>query len=352
LVDSFADEDLTNAQMINAREIVRRLHPERFAVTMFFLRTPSPQIANRPNTRLIQLPPRLQTISILKQFVLGDQDIVFYLKPSPASRGFLQLRSMGYKRCDIVATVESQSDWRDDTTTPQTRRMVEKTIFRCRHLFSNSPLVQQSLSAHYGLSSEVVRTGVDTEFFQPNWNRAPNPKPRVLFVGALRNFKGPQFVLDAAGRYPQAEFVLVGDGVLRKQLEARSQSLPNVQMLGSLGRSAIREEFARADIFLFPSRWEGSPRVLMEAACCGLPVVARKEYRPESVIDGHTGFLAADDHEMMVRLQQLLGDSNLRRSMGECGRAHMAGFSWDGITRQWEDIFARLAQERWKGVRP
>ena len=87
----------------------------------------------------------------------------------------------------------------------------------------------------------------------------------------------------------------------------------------------------------------------MEAAASGLPVLARKDYEPESVMDGTTGFLAGDDHEMMLSLGRLLADRNLRRKFGEFGRTHVARFSWDVITRQWETIFSRLAAAQRKG---
>jgi glycosyltransferase involved in cell wall biosynthesis len=346
LVDSFADEAFTNAQMINAREIVSRLDSDRFSVTMFVRGNPAPQILARPNTRLIQLPWRLQTIPLLAQFVFGRQDILFYLKASPASRWYLKIRSIQPRHCTIVGTIESQMDWRDETISPEAIRLFEETILRCDFLFSNSAMVQRSLEANYRLHSEVIPTGVDNEFFSPDWNRAPNPRPRVLFVGALRVFKGPQVVLNAAQRFPHADFSLVGDGVMGQELRERAKALANVTMRGTLGRAAIREEFRRADIFLFPSRWEGSPRVLMEAAASGLPVIARKDYEPESVIDGATGFLVSNDDQMITRLAQLLADSDLRRSMGRAGHAHVARFSWDVITREWERIFTRLAASK------
>jgi glycosyltransferase involved in cell wall biosynthesis len=332
--------------MINAREIVRRLDAERFHVTMFVQDRTEPGISSRPHTRLLHLPRRLKTPVILREFLFGPQDILFYLKASPASRWYLNLRALRADRCALVATIESQSDWRDETIPPRVRRLFEQTILRSDHLFSNSPLVKRSLQSNYGLTSEIVRTGVDTEFFTPNYDRPPNPRPRVLFVGALRIFKGPHLVLAAAQLFPQADFMLVGDGVLRQELQERSRSLGNVAISGALGRNALRQQFAQADIFLFPSHWEGSPRVLMEAAACGLPVIARKDYEPETVVDGVTGFLVGSDDEMMTRLGQLLADSHLQRRMGKCGREHMAAFSWDLITRQWETIFARLARKQ------
>jgi glycosyltransferase involved in cell wall biosynthesis len=343
LVDSFADEGLTNAQMINAREIVSRLDPSRFSVTMFVRGQPAAQIRSRPRTRLIQLPARLQTIPMFAEFVLGSYDILFYLKASPASRWFMKLRSLRRNRCVIVGTIESQTNWRDDSITPQAIRLFEQTVLRCDYRFSNSEMVRRSLETNYDLPSEVIPTGVDTEFFTPNWTKMTNPRPRVLFVGSLRSFKGPQVVLDAAECHRDADFVVVGDGLMAEELKLRAKNMPNVAIKGTLGRAEIREEYRRADIFLFPSRWEGSPRVLLEASASGLPVVARKDYEPESVIDGQTGYLVEDDEEMISRLAQLIADPGLRLAFGRSARSHVARFSWDVITRQWEAAFARLA---------
>lgn len=343
LIDSFADEDLTNAQMINAREIVSRLDPSRFSVTMFVRDQPAPEVSSRPNTRLVQLPPRLQTIPLVAQYIFGSHDILFYLKASPASRWYMKLRSRRHGRSLTVGTVESQTNWRDDGITRQGIRLFEETILRCDYLYSNSEMVRRSLEANYRLRSEVIPTGVDTEFFTPNWERPQNPRPRVLFVGSLRPFKAPQLVLDAAQLHPEADFVLVGDGLMAQELHLRAKGISNVTLRGTLGRAAIREEYRSADILFFPSRWEGSPRVLLEAAASGVPVVARKDYEPESVIDGQTGYLVADDDEMMRRLAQLIANPALRRAFGQSGRAHVARFSWDVITRQWETTFAQLA---------
>ena len=349
LVDTFADEDALNAQMTNARDLMSRLDPARFHVSTFFLGKPDGRLVERPATRLIKLPSRRQTFRILNEFVWGKHDILFYIKPSPAAQLYLAIRPRWFDRRVVIGTVESQSDLRNEPTVKAEQvRVWERTVLRSDVLFSNSTSVRASLEKEYGLPSEVVPTGVDTKFYSPAWDRPRNSRARVLFVGALRPFKGPQLLVRAAAQFPAAEFVIVGDGMMGPELEAqvREGRLTNVEFARGLNPSALREQYRRADIFLFPSRWEGSPKVILEAAACGLPVIARRDYQPETVVDGQTGYLGGSDDELMDRLAKLLASAELCREMGRASRSLSEQFDWDLITRRWEEIFERLAPRR------
>jgi len=349
LVDSFADEDAFNAQMTSARDIMSRLDPTRFHVSTFSLGTPDARLLRRPETRLIQLPRRRQTFRILKEFIWGKHDILFYLKASPASTLYMSLRPKRFDKRIVIGTVEGRSDARNEPTIkPEQIRIWERTILRSDFLFSNSCSAKASLEKEYGLKSEVVPTGVDTKFFTPAWDRPASPRLRVLFVGSLRPFKGPQLLLRAASLFPTADFVIVGDGIMAPELEARvrEERLANVQFARGLSTVALRDQYRQADVFLFPSRWEGSPKVILEAAACGLPVIARKDYQPETVVDGQTGYLGTSDEELLDRLGKLMASPELLRDMGRASRAYIERFDWDLITRRWEEIFLRLAAQR------
>jgi glycosyltransferase involved in cell wall biosynthesis len=349
LVDSFADEDAFNAQMTSARDIMARLDPARFDVSTFVFGKPDPRLTERPHTRLVKLPGRCQTLRILREFIWGKHDILFYVKPSPAATLYLALRQKWSDKRIVIGTVESQSDLKNEPTIKAEQiRLWERTILRSDFLFSNSSSVRASLEREYGLRSEVVPTGVDTTFYTPQWDRAANPQVRVLFVGSLRPFKGPQLLVRAAAQFPVAEFVIIGDGVMAEELEgqAREKQLTNVKFARGLSVSELREQYRRADVFLFPSRWEGSPKVILEAAACGLPVIARRDYAPESVLHGQTGYLGGNDEELLDRLGILLARPELRRDMGRASRAQSERFDWDPITRQWEDIFLRVVSQQ------
>ena len=346
LVDSFADADLPNAQMGNAREIVCRLSPERFHVTMFVLRSPDARIVRRANTRLIQLPRKRQTVRILREFLFGDHNFLFYLKASPASRYYMGLRKRS-DGCNIIGTMESQANFKQEPSiTPKAVRLWEQTVLRCDHLFSNSESVQRSLMLQYGRGSQVIPTGVDNSFFTPDWERTPNARSRVLFVGSLRAFKQPQFLLAAAARLPTVDFRIAGDGPLAPALKERigRENLGNVTLMGVLSPAELRDEYRRADIFLFPSAWEGSPKVILEAAACGLPAIIRNDYSAETVIHGTTGFQCACDDELFSYLEVLLSNADLRREFGHNARKLSERYDWNLIAASWEETFLRLSE--------
>ena len=346
LVDSFADAGLPNAQMGNGREIVARLDPKLFHITMFAQGAPDLRIQARENTRLIQLPKKKQTFGILSEFLWGAHSLLFYVKASPASRWYLSLRRKYKDYRATIATIESQSNLNDEPTiTPEAQRLFGLTVLRCDHLFSNSECVQRSLFREHGLSSQIIPTGVDTHFFAPDRDRPPNQRHRVLFVGSLRSFKQPQFLLSAAARFPQADFRIAGEGPLGPELADRivREQLRNVSLLGLLNADQLRAEYRQADIFLFPSSWEGSPKVVLEAAACGLPAIVRNTYAPETVAHGSTGYQAASDDEIYSALSALLANRELRTDMGRAARLHSRKFDWSEIVAQWEETFVRLA---------
>ena len=346
LVDSFADSGLLNAQMGNAREIVRRLDPTQFHVSMFLAGKPHPSLSERANIRFIRLPKRGQTINILREFCWGDHDLVFYLKSSPASRWYMAFRKKWGDARPIIGTMESQSDLRNEPTiSPTAIRLWEHTVLRCDYLFSNSRSVQNSLHREYGLKSQIIPTGVDTKFFLPAKHRQANVRPRVLFVGSLRPFKQPQLLLDAAKQFPEADFRIVGDGPLRPELQSEiaQKRLSNVVLAGSVDAEQLRDEYRAADVFLFPSNWEGSPKVILEAAACGLPAIVHSSYAPETVQHGVTGYQADTNEQVFEFLAALLASHELCQKLGANARNLSLRYDWDIIAGQWAEVLTNLA---------
>lgn len=148
----------------------------------------------------------------------------------------------------------------------------------------------------------------------------------VLFVGRLTPQKNLFTLLDVAAQvaahHPAARFQIVGDGPLRGQLQARAQALgirKQVIFHGAVPYERLREFYNAARVFLLPSLFEGMPRVMVEAAMHGLPIVAsRIAGHEDAIADGHSGFLCETDDvaALAARVQQLLSDRDLSATMG------------------------------------
>jgi glycosyltransferase involved in cell wall biosynthesis len=96
----------------------------------------------------------------------------------------------------------------------------------------------------------------------------------------------------------------------------------HIALLGE--RSDVAEQLAQSDVFVLASRSEGMPLSVLEAMAAGLPVVASSVGGiPELVVSGETGLLVrpGDIDALAAALHTVLADRELRRAMGDAGRA-------------------------------
>ncbi len=121
----------------------------------------------------------------------------------------------------------------------------------------------------------------------------------VLSIGRLSREKGHADLLDAFSilrqRHPglSVRLLLVGDGRERAALERQSERLRLGDLVHFAGyRSDVRPYYSLAHVLALPSHSEGSPNVVLEALCAGVPVVAAAVGGvPEMIRDGATGRL-------------------------------------------------------------
>jgi glycosyltransferase involved in cell wall biosynthesis len=121
----------------------------------------------------------------------------------------------------------------------------------------------------------VVPLGIDVERFANAKPVLQRSGPLIGTVGRLAEQKGQRTLIAAVPavleRYPDARFVLVGDGELRGELEQLAGGLP-VDLTGY--RRDVPELLASFDVFACPSRFEGLCVAVLEAQAAGVPVVA------------------------------------------------------------------------------
>jgi glycosyltransferase involved in cell wall biosynthesis len=170
----------------------------------------------------------------------------------------------------------------------------------------------------------------------------------ILFVGRLIHLKGcddllRSFALVKAGS-PEAFLTIVGDGPERSNLEKQAQELN----LGSSVRFAGFQNdtasfFARAGIFVLPSRSEGLVLTLLEAMAHGKAIVAsRITSVPECIVDGESGLLTrpGDIYDFASALGQLLTDGHLRLCLGQAAReAYLKTFTTTRMITEYRRLY-------------
>ncbi|MDE3241912.1 MAG: glycosyltransferase family 4 protein [Nitrospirota bacterium] len=205
----------------------------------------------------------------------------------------------------------------------------------------------------------VVRSGIDLDLFR-NVRVSRPAKRRELgldqnrpVVGMIAPFKPQKAPLDFVrmaalvqeGR-PDAQFLLVGDGELRSAVEAEIAKLGLAGSVHVAGwRRDIPDVMHCLDVLVLTSRWEGLPRVYLEALASGVPVVGtRVDGAAEVIHDSVNGYLAepGDVRGLAERVLSLLNRPEEAARMGQAGRSLPGEFDIHEMVRQQE-----RAYEQW-----
>ncbi len=137
---------------------------------------------------------------------------------------------------------------------------------------------RQELTA-WGLEDLVVWSrGVDTAMFQPDPNFQPNTPPRLVYVGRVAVEKNIEAFLELD---VEGDKVIIGDGPARQELQTK---YADAHWLGYRKGQALVDEYAKADVFVFPSLTDTFGLVMLEAMACGTPVAAYPVTGPIDVV--------------------------------------------------------------------
>ncbi len=338
LFQSDVSGDNYYAQNLNAKEIISRMNPEKFFITTFFSGQPDDRLKNKKNIHLIHLPSNkfLKHIYVFFEMFKSKYDIIFYVR-NLEGYFYLKLRKLERKRKIAVHCIENVLV--PDLKNYQKNEM--KFIAQNADFTSSiSQYVSDEIKEKFDITTEIMPIGVDYNYFFPD-NGIKSPDITALFVGSLQKRKRPDFIIDLAQKFPSIKFVLVGDGPLKIELFLKIESgdLRNITILNELKKNELIKLYQSSHIFVFPSYYEGLPKVTLEAAACGLPIIAFNRYQPESIINNVTGFVVDSDEEFIQKLQLLCNNSELREEMGLKGREFVKKFNWDSIVKRWEQVF-------------
>lgn len=199
-------------------------------------------------------------------------------------------------------------------------------------------------------------SGVDTKqfYYEPE---VTTDRPVVLFASRLLKDKGILEFIEAARTLKDtmttARFVVVGTSD-----EANPASIDPAILNESVANGIVEwwgqrddmcDVFKQSHIVCLPSYREGLPKVLLEAAACGRPIVTTDVPGcREVVVDGINGFLVPvrESAGLADAIQRLLASPELRRQMGEAGRKRVVqNFDVDKVNAVTIEVYNRLLFE-------
>ncbi|HPW55213.1 MAG: glycosyltransferase family 4 protein [Thermoanaerobaculaceae bacterium] len=215
--------------------------------------------------------------------------------------------------------------------------------------------------------ASVIRSGIDLEAFRcasggeqvRSELGIPAGVPLVVQVSCLKPQKAPErFVALAAAlapRFPDAHFVLVGDGELRSKLEVARAAAGLEGRLHLPGwRRDVPAVLDAATVVTLTSRFEGLPRVVVEALAARRVVVAMAVDGVREVLrDGINGYAVAPGDEAVLaeRVAELLTDPSLRARLSAPADEGLEAWDRTLMVRQQEELYARLLAAAGRGGR-
>jgi glycosyltransferase involved in cell wall biosynthesis len=229
----------------------------------------------------------------------------------------------------------------------------------CDRVVCNSHAAAQRL-VDQGVSRRrvvVIGNGLTPAAFaqaQPALPRVPGELRIGMLARMNTGSKNHKLFLRAAARvvsrFPQAEFVLVGDGPLRPELEKAAESLGLGTRAVFLGdRKDIPAVLASLDVTVLPSDSESLSNAILESMAAGVPVVASEVGgNPELLSEGRGLLVKPGSEEALAHaLATLLGSAGLRERLGESAK-NFAGenFTVENMRQKHEELYAELLEEK------
>ncbi len=224
--------------------------------------------------------------------------------------------------------------------------------------------VRASATQYLGIDPErisVIPRGLRLDKFDPptpDWVAAIRTRlgwdghyPVVLSVGRLVPQKGHRYAIQAMARvaeaFPHALLAVAGEGHLREELLRHAREAGQADRVRLLGeRDDVPDLLAAADLFVFPSLFEGFGGALVEAMALGKPCVAARFAGVGELTDGgRTACLVpqASPDDLAQALVELAGDRTAAAALGTAAQAWArARFDRRITVRAFEQLYERL----------
>lgn len=241
------------------------------------------------------------------------------------------------------------------------RYYLEKLHFNyyCKYAVQSDLIVVDSTNTkkdilHYFKLPEskikVIYPGIDDRKFYPHKAKKIRIKKQILYLGGLTKRKGIYETIYAfkqlLGYRSDVELLVGGNGEELSNLKDEIKRLDlekKVLFLGFVDERKLIEVYHNADLFVYPSKYEGFGLTPLEAMASGLPVITSSTSSLPEVV-GKAGALVNPNNvtEIFVKMKSILESESLQRKMSIKGIEQAKKFTWYNCAQDMLDIYKTL----------
>jgi glycosyltransferase involved in cell wall biosynthesis len=241
------------------------------------------------------------------------------------------------------------------------RTFTRLSVQRAQRIIAISKNTKRDVVQQYGVlpsKVDLVYYGLDPAFCPLSDDQVAGfrrerslPERFILFVGTLEPRKNVTRLIEAYARLPNPRLPLLlvgGKGWLYDEVFARVEALSlsaEVQFVGYVPGEELPWWYNAADLFVYPSVYEGFGLPPLEAMACGTPVITSNVSSLPEVV-GDAGLLVNPDdtEELAAAMNRVLSDADLAQEMQVTGLAQARTFSWQTAASQTTDTYRRALE--------
>ena len=206
------------------------------------------------------------------------------------------------------------------------------------NIFGITQYIIDNANCGVQLEGKALYLGVETDLFSL---KVRANLRNIVFVGNLIKRKKTEEFLQLAQQFPHINFNIIGDGVDRTSLEM--QATENVTFFGKLSQQELAYKLNKMDLLFLPSRSEGFPKVILEAAACGIPSIVYSDYGAQEWMGNYqNGFVVNDFIDIVDIVKKLEDDNQLLSNISKGARSMSLKFDWNLIIKDWEKVINNL----------
>lgn len=287
----------------------------------------------------------VQYIYWIKKQLKDIKVSLFHSHGYDANFQYLALRTISYRKVSSAKFIITSHGWIENTLHLKIKTWLD---FFC-HMWADSHIVcaQKNLLR---LKGNSPRYCVHNGIIPFHCEKITSKVTTIGFVGRLSKEKRPDIVIEVANHFINNELVrfeIYGEG---SELESITKLITSYGLTDKVfikGQNTNRSQiFSNIDILILTSDTESTPRVVIEALSCGIPVVATNVGDvSQIVLDNENGFIAnkGDANALANCISKLLAEPLLCKQMGANGRERVnRNFSATNMEEQIYEIYKKI----------